>query len=862
MCEIDILVYILGRPYTLSFIMHILGIDTGDKESSVALVAGGRLVAAACEERFSRIRFDRSFPHRALDAVLAGANLSLDDIDAVAGNISEAQVRAARGLAPRASRRFPTLAAGPAAHGLHHLSHAAFALYTSGWPTALVITIDNHGDNDTLVVFRGDDSGLHRIGSIDWRPVAIGGVYEEATRLLGFGEGGEGKLMGLAGYGTPQPEQVAALLRRTGRWAVESEFLTAAGHDLRALARPPWQPIRFPEHADFAASVQASFERTLAGFVTDAIAETGVSRVCLAGGVALNCSLNGALLRHPDVQAVWVAPSPADPGNAAGAALLWAAREGGVATQRLLDGGLGVRNERATIELALRDAGQLQSRDFGPADSDAAAVAAADDVAQGRLVGFFEGRSEFGPRALGHRSIIADPRSEAVRDRLNDAKLRERWRPLAPSILREAVGDWLVEDVASPFMLFALTATERLRNEAPAAVHVDGSARAQTVTAVQPAYRKLIAAFAERTGVPLVLNTSFNQAGEPIVESAHDAIDCARRAGLDVLWLDGVRVELPPNVEVVDTRTRRRVIELSGPADGAWPELLARQRHFAVRTDDGTGVGPDVPLMCVGAPEEQAAELGNNDRAVATIGPLSAWDADTDAGEAHETSYAIASEGLAAVRRNLCAERIGRAHTIEIAVPENAGLFADPSVFWSRARSGWHRLAQGLAVALWLSDEELTEVACVGETFADLTLTAAARDGSVTAHVSIGGPGPLPDVRCVAGRGEVRLGQDGTLTLQVLRRGTTHQRRVDTSRDPAQVFADIDNQLESGGSERPGQLLSRAGTRVDEALESWARGRFATASWAADDREKAAANSARELPWTLHRVPNERGSER
>ena len=582
--------------------MRILGVNVGNKESSIALVENGVIRAALCEERLSRLRYDEGPPVRALNRLLEARKWTLDDVDVVVGNVSENTLRQMAGLQPRKSREIPWQKQGPEQFGLHHLCHAAGAFYTSGFSQALVLTVDNHGDDDTLVLFRGDAQGLHRLAGIRRGELTVGGIYEEATLQLGFGRGGEGKLMGLAGYAQADPQWAHGFLHLKSPLQLGSTW--RQGHPTDGILRAPWAPIDFDLHAKMAASVQLAMETTVLQILCDAHAETGLTDVCVAGGVALNCSLNGQIGREKWLQRLWIPPSPADPGNALGAALLAAQRLGETPTQRLLDGGLGVPHDRQWTLEWLKKA----QENHEVLSLDQAAQQAAEDVAKGALIGWLQGPSEFGPRALGHRSLLGDPRRLDVRDRLNEAKLREGWRPVAPAILAEAQHEWLADTHPSPFMLLAMEALPRMQDLAPAAVHVDRTVRAQTVTTAQGPYHTLIATFAQKTGVPMVLNTSFNQAGEPIVESPEDALDCARRAGLDVLYLDGIRLALPPR-GVTDRRKKLRDMAIAGPVDMPWQLLAAQIPGVQVAQHEGAELPVESAIRALGLQHQPRTEL-------------------------------------------------------------------------------------------------------------------------------------------------------------------------------------------------------------------------------------------------------------
>lgn len=824
--------------------LRILGIEAGNKESAVALVEDGVVVAATCEERLSRERFDSALPLRALGHLLGQRGLSLDSIHAVTGNVSEARLREALKLPPRPSPATPWRKNGPESAGFHHLTHASFAFFTSGFDRALVVTVDGQGDNDTLVVYRGDADGLHRLAAIPHRPVSIGGVYEDATHLLGFGQGGEGKLMGLAPFAQPLPDwQEALLVYQDG--AMHSPFLCEGQHPLRELARAPWAPVDFAKHAAFAASVQRALEDSVLQVIRDAQRETGLTRVCLGGGVALNCALNGRLAREPWLTDLWVPPSPADPGNAAGSALLWAWRGGRQPQGRLSTGGLGAPWPAAALQQALADHPSASFDALGHAASRRVAEQVAEDLQAGRVVGWFSGGSEYGPRALGHRSIVADPRSAAVRDRVNDLKQRERWRPLAPSIRAEDQADWIGSGLDSPFMLVAFEATQRMRECAPGVVHVDGTARAQSVrAAIQPAWHGVLSAFAAKTGVPLVLNTSFNLAGEPIVESPADALDVAWRMGLDAVYVEGVQVRFASSA-VRAPRKLRPQLAVRGPVGPGWVQLLCQQDQVQVSAHEGNeaprpaavralglrAAEAPLPILETGdAAQRLRSLLGAGERPVFALGPLSARDVPDLATPVlpptgHAAVLPLFLEGIAALRRNLIAQRFGVARQVTVEMPALPAQLADDAMLDSWFRRAWSQLSEGLVLADALADKPVHKVVWSGPIRAPV-LHAWTSDGEADVVVRASGEGPGPAVRVLALHGELSLSASGQLELALLRGGQRHERRVGTARDSKGFFAAVLGVLAGGDWPVDSQRVVACGTLVDDAMGAWARSKM------------------------------------
>lgn len=828
--------------------LRILGIEAGNKESAAALVVDGRLVAAIREERLSRERRDDAVPRRAVRRLLEAHGLTLDAIDRVVGNLGERALRAAMGepARKRPSTPLPAPPDGPEAHGYHHLAHASLGFWTSPFERALVVTIDDHGDADTLVAFRADrSSGLERVFSVPWRELAIGGAYQEATAVLGFGAGGEGKLMGLAAWAEPDPRWRDVVLHRDADGRLRSPLQAGALDDpahplaaeLTALRRAPWAPLDMTLHARFAASTQAAFETSLLPLLRELLQTHGERHLVLGGGVALNCALAGRLWREPWLDGLWVGPDPADPGNAAGAALFASHRLGRTPPpDALLDGGLGVVWGPDAIRdaLAALPAGAARVEEFaGDAADPRVAAAIADDLCAGRLLGIFSGPSEFGPRALGHRSITGDPRDPRLAERLNEAKLREPWRPVAPSILAERTTDWLRRPAPSPFMLMAFEATATCRERAPAAVHVDGTVRAQTVSPTQAPWYRAIAAFAERTGVPMVLNSSFNQAGEPIVEHPRDALDCARRAGLDVVWLEGVRVALGNPGVVVDPRPARPAVALDGGGDDAlapgWLRVLCDQGAVRVAAAKGLALRP---------PERASLGLAASDPVgpsrwpTLQLGPLltrgRAADAPlafamhppsrSDLGERqppHVLPLAAATEGFAALRRAVRVGALGALQRIEVQVPAGAGPLMPTEAHGDAVLAATLRLWEGLWLAETLAGRRFDDLAMHGQLAAPTLV-----DGVGALRVRCEGGGLLPALRCVGADGEARLAASGVLHLQIGAR----TRSVGTSRGPQPWFRQVAATLAGAAWPEDDARAVETLDRVEAAVARWARG--------------------------------------
>jgi carbamoyltransferase len=580
----------------------ILGISAFYHDSAAAVVVDGRIVAAAQEERFTRIKHDEAYPRQAIDYVLAEAGLSLAEVDHVVFYDKpflkfERLLETYVAFAPRGFASFKTaipvwlreklfqktmLLDELAQHqgGLddrskllfseHHLSHAASAFYPSPFDEAVVLTMDGVGERATTTVWTGRGNRLTAEKEIGF-PHSIGLLYSALTYYLGFKvNSGEYKVMGLAPYG--EPRYAATMLehlidlKEDGSFRLDQRYFNYATGLTMTNARFAalfGQPVRQAEglltqfHMDMAASLQAVTEEVVLRLTRSLAAVYGIPNLCLAGGVALNCVANGKVLRDGEFENVWIQPAAGDAGGAPGAAL--AAWHMELDQPRKVSGDamagsyLGPEFSQAEIERRLTALGANLEVLDGPTMIEATAQALAD----GAAVGWFQGRMEFGPRALGGRSILGDPRSETMQKALNlKVKFRESFRPFAPSVLREKVADWFELDGDSPYMLLvadiqagrrrsmseaeqALFGIDKLnvpRSDIPAVTHVDYSARIQTVHATtNPRYHALIAAFERLTGVPVLINTSFNVRGEPIVCTPEDAFRCFMGTDLDLL---------------------------------------------------------------------------------------------------------------------------------------------------------------------------------------------------------------------------------------------------------------------------------------------------------------------------------------
>lgn len=557
--------------------MNVIGVSAGYHDAACALVRDGRLVCAAEEERFSRIKHHPGFPTTAFAFCLQQGGLGIGDVDAVAFyerpevKLSRQIWMATRPKAPPDLRRRVagrldlgfverqirevTGFEGPIDFVKHHEAHAASAFFFSGFPSAAILTVDGVGEWDTgsYGVGRGADVQLLETSSF---PHSIGLLYSALTSFVGFEVNeGEYKLMGLAPYGKPRfLDRMRELveLGADGQPRLRLEYFDFLRHDrmysdrlaelLRASPRAPESPIK-RIHEDLARSCQALLEEVLLGMLDHLHRRTPSENLAFAGGVALNCVANGRLRKEGPFDNMFVPPAPGDSGGALGAAALVHARrtESAPSQGRLADAYLGPSYDSDGVAALLTSTG-VKALDMRGRTTELLEMTA-QRLAEGKVVGWFWGRMEFGPRALGARSILADPRVPDMRDRINAlVKMREGFRPFAPVVLESHVHDHFDLDVPSPFMLE--TCQVRSSIPMPAITHVDGSARVQTVPrAAGNRFADLLEAFRRRTGCPVLLNTSFNVRGEPLVCSPADALLCFTRAKIDTLVIEDFLVD-------------------------------------------------------------------------------------------------------------------------------------------------------------------------------------------------------------------------------------------------------------------------------------------------------------------------------
>jgi carbamoyltransferase len=597
--------------------MKVLGLSAFYHDSAAALLVDGDIVAAAQEERFTRKKHDAAFPTKAIEFCLEQGGLSLNDIDAVAFYDKpflkfERLLETYLSFAPRGFRSFRMAMPLWLREKLfqkdlladefkkfnqefdwkkkllfseHHLSHAASAFFPSPFEEAVVLTMDGVGEWTTTSVAIGRGKKLEIVRELHF-PHSIGLLYSAMTYYTGFKvNSGEYKVMGLAPYGEPKYKDLILEklmdLREDGTFSLDQSYfdyctgLKMTNDKFSDLfGGPPRQADKdklSQKHMDLAASIQAATEEIVLRLTRSLAKEYGIENVCLAGGVALNCVANGKILRDGAFKRIWVQPAAGDAGGALGAALsanhmyLDQPRRPLEKGQpdRMKGSYLGDEFAQADIEARLTAAGAK----FEVYDETGVIAETAKALAGELSVGWFQGRMEFGPRALGARSIIADARSPKMQSALNlKIKYRESFRPFAPAVLREDVADWFELDGDSPYMLLVadvkksrclettaeqnkLFGIEKLnipRSQIPAVTHVDYSARIQTVhESTNPRYYKVIAEFKKLTGCPVIVNTSFNVRGEPIVHTPEDAFKCFMGTELDILSIGNCILRKP-----------------------------------------------------------------------------------------------------------------------------------------------------------------------------------------------------------------------------------------------------------------------------------------------------------------------------
>ncbi|HEX2903777.1 MAG TPA: carbamoyltransferase C-terminal domain-containing protein [Jatrophihabitans sp.] len=533
--------------------MHILGINAIYHDPAVALLSHGRTVAAAEEERFSRRKHGKrpvpfaawELPELSARWALETAGVRADELAAVTYSFDPALYRGpdelgvhdpwdflrrqyAESAAGFLATALPGLDPARVQHVPHHIAHAASAALAAPYDgNCAVLVLDGRGEQHSHLAAQVVDGAIKPLFS-QGLPHSLGLLYEDATAHLGFlRSSDEYKVMALASYGRPRHLDY---LRQHVHGTGDGGFRTA-GVDWDQLA-----PARRPDqdwtqaHADLAASLQRCLEETLLELAAWLHEQTGEHRLALAGGVALNCVANTRIFTDGPFEQVWVQPAAGDAGTALGGALYWAQQQA-EPIEPFAGPDLGRGWSEEEIEHALRTARIDYER---PAD---VAVAAAAALAENQIVAWFQGRSEFGPRALGHRSLLAHPGQPENLARLNDIKGREQFRPVAPMVRRDRAADiFSGGPIPSPYMLFTHEVQPAWRDRIPAVVHVDGTARIQTVDELsEPLIARMLRSFEERTGLPVVVNTSLNTAGRPMLDTPLDALECFGSTPVDLL---------------------------------------------------------------------------------------------------------------------------------------------------------------------------------------------------------------------------------------------------------------------------------------------------------------------------------------
>ncbi|MHC2620349.1 carbamoyltransferase [Bradyrhizobium huanghuaihaiense] len=582
--------------------MRILGISAFYHDSAAALVEDGRIVAATQEERFTRKKHDASFPHNAVGYCLDAAGAKLSEIEHVAFYDKpflkfERLLETYIAMAPKGFSSFKMaiplwlkeklfqksllrkqlkpfdeeISSGKLLFTEHHLSHAASAFFPSPFEKAVVLTMDGVGEWATTSAAIGEGNKLEIFQEIHF-PHSLGLLYSALTYYTGFKvNSGEYKVMGLAPYGEPKYAKLILDhlidLKPDGSFRLDMsyfDYCTGLTMTNERFAKLFGAPVRTPDklltsfHMDVAASIQAVLDEAVLRLTRSLAKKTGARNLCLAGGVALNCVANGKVLRDGKFDKIWIQPAAGDAGGAVGAALAaYHQFKGNPRIPASSDGMsgafLGPHYSQGEIERRLKEVGAR----FDVLSEDTVIKTTAKALADQLAVGWFQGRMEFGPRSLGARSILGDPRSPTMQKNLNlKVKYRESFRPFAPAVLREDVADWFELDSDSPYMLIvadvlkdkrrAMSADERAlfgidklnvsRSEIPAVTHIDYSARIQTVSRdTNPKFHRLLTEFKRLTGCPVLVNTSFNVRGEPIVCTPEDAFRCFMGSELDLL---------------------------------------------------------------------------------------------------------------------------------------------------------------------------------------------------------------------------------------------------------------------------------------------------------------------------------------
>ena len=574
--------------------MYILGINAYHGGASACLTENGRLIAAAEEERFTRVKYWAGFPVKAIEYALAEAGITPQDLDHIGISIDPRANLMHKALF--AFRNRPTLGfvrdrlshslktgtlktefaehMGVEANTLkaefhnveHHRSHMASAFFVSPFDRAAILSVDGAGDFVTTMWGTGQGNKIEVLDEILF-PHSLGIFYTAVTQWLGFPKyGDEGKTMGLAPYGDPAPFMDAmrrmVRVQSDGTFELDLDYFVhhAEGADMSWAGGEPTLGMLFSpkmvelfgeprvprseitqRHMDVAAAMQAMLEEAEFAIVRKLQAETGQTALCMAGGVALNSAFNGKVLPETNFREIYIQPAAGDAGTALGVCyFIYHQLLDQPRNYVMHDAYTGPQFDNGAIEAVLK----RHNLAYQALEENALVARAAEIVANGDVLGWFQGRMEWGPRALGNRSIIADPRRDDMKDILNARiKHREKFRPFAPSVLLDATGDYFDQTYPDPFMIKVYNVLPDKQAEIPAVTHVDGTGRLQTVEREHaPLYWSLINAFGERTGTPVVLNTSFNE-NEPIVCTPEEAVDCFLRTRMDALAVGNFLIE-------------------------------------------------------------------------------------------------------------------------------------------------------------------------------------------------------------------------------------------------------------------------------------------------------------------------------
>jgi carbamoyltransferase len=564
----------------------VLGINYGGHDTAAALMVDGIVVAACEQERYTGAKHTREFPSEAILDCLRIAHLTLDDVNEIALgfdpilSIRETYLKPALTEPSRIGfliadidrirERFgmeflireKTGFQGPISFHRHHFAHVASAYYPSGFNDALVYSIDGMGEVETTLLCTAKGGAIEAVHLGNRYPNSFGLIYSAVTFYLGWRHHcDEGIVMGLASYGNPHAcipgtswtyaEVFSRIIRETGDFDIEIDREWISYHQ----TRDTWVAKKFMDtfgpkrshsdpveqhHKNIAAALQARLEQIILGQLRRAQIHFGVNKLCLAGGVALNCALNGAIEASGLFEEIFVQPASGDQGVAIGACYLsYSEKVRRLESKRELNNFTGARFSDAEISAALLDKGLLPQR---PSDL---FNYVASKLSEGRIVAWFQGGAEFGPRALGNRSILSRPFPAEMKDHLNKrVKFREVFRPFAAAVLAEHQSSFFDIGQDSPHMLIACKVLDERRSEIPATVHVDGTCRVQTVLReVNPRFHELISEFYKKTDCPVLLNTSFNVKGQPIVNTPAQAIDCFLSTNIDLLVMGDYCIE-------------------------------------------------------------------------------------------------------------------------------------------------------------------------------------------------------------------------------------------------------------------------------------------------------------------------------